>query len=51
MRVGEKLAARLDDAEDVEDWFSCIGDSHHAEILRLYAKVGVCLEAQSNVFR
>ena len=38
-KVSSKLAQKLESEPLADDWFSAIGDSPNAELLRLYSKV------------
>ena len=39
LQVSSKLAQKLESEPLADDWFSAIGDSPNAELLRLYSKV------------
>ena len=39
LKVGGKLAGKLENEPDHDDWFSSIGDAPMAELFRLYSKV------------
>ena len=39
MKVGSKLAQKLETEPLADDWFTAIGDTPNAELLRLYSKV------------
>ena len=39
VKVGSKLAQKLESEPLADDWFTAIGDTPNAELLRLYSKV------------
>ena len=48
LKVGSKLAQKLESEPLADDWFSAIGDTPNADLLRLYSKVDHIVFSKSN---